>query len=536
MDEDALRDVAGLTYFLDGKVDEDPQRVAALLTTVVGEAFGGSPTPTQTRDAAILMNAAGVVINAACRTGDVEALMTAEGWMTSVIDSGLVAGSQYESAALYNLANCQTSIADIRVSLASTQAPERTQMQAWVATRFADHERLRLARQNLKSSAMLLDGGLERSTRWCNLANTLDHSGRWIEAYDAYVRALREAPSNGNAAGNAAVMISRVIGAGWDYEGHLCNLYDQYLRQAKDNRAVTVAVAGEAAAQRYDHMELTGTDIPPTTPAASGDPYLMWIASHRLALAAALEDLGSSSKETRWDTIGLNQVSTKLDAASPPLIFAMLNVLKADFLVARRLAYEAEEALATTDGWAQHPTDPGVYADTLNYAVYGEVSSKLILAHRAALDVLDKTAVAVNEHLQVGDNPKKVSFRKFWFEDVACTQLRSALIGHAGLSNAILSLAELAIDMAPDSLYGHAQLVRNAGTHRFITVHLGITDVESSATMQAITLETMRETCIEALTVARAAFIYLVELLRVFESNKAGSTHAAVPLFLPEMH
>jgi len=65
----------------------------------------------------------------------------------------------------------------------------------------------------------------------------------------------------------------------------------------------------------------------------------------------------------------------------------------ADFLVARRLAFEAEEIIVETGGWAQHQSDPGMYADTLNYAVYGEVSSKLVLAHRAALDVLDKTAV-----------------------------------------------------------------------------------------------------------------------------------------------
>ena len=38
------------------------------------------------------------------------------------------------------------------------------------------------------------------------------------------------------------------------------------------------------------------------------------------------------------------------------------------------------------------------------------------MAHRAALDVLDKTAVAVNEHFAVGDRPDKVNFRTFWFE------------------------------------------------------------------------------------------------------------------------
>ncbi|UQX11425.1 hypothetical protein [Candidatus Mycobacterium methanotrophicum] len=45
-----------------------------------------------------------------------------------------------------------------------------------------------------------------------------------------------------------------------------------------------------------------------------------------------------------------------------------------------------------------------MYTDTLNYAVYGEVSSKLVLAHRVALDVLDKR-VCCTERWQVKMSP-----------------------------------------------------------------------------------------------------------------------------------
>ena len=269
-------------------------------------------------------------------------------------------------------------------------------------------------------------------------------------------------------------------------------------------------------------------------PLAEDDPYRSWITRHRLALAAALEGLGSSDHDSRWDTIALNSVTTSKNVTAPPAIFAILNVLKADFLVARRLAFEAEEIIVETGGWAQHQSDPGVYTDTLDYAVYGEVSSKLVLAHRAALDVLDKTAVAVNEHLQIGDDPRRISFRKFWFDDRACTQLRSAVMRHEKLANAVLSMAELALDMTPGGLYGHAQDVRNAGTHRFAAIHLGVAEIESTPTMQAITLDAMRETCLQSLTVARAAFIYLVELLRVLEASKASSGGFTIPLFLPD--
>ncbi len=227
-------------------------------------------------------------------------------------------------------------------------------------------------------------------------------------------------------------------------------------------------------------------------------------------------------------------MTTSVDSHRPPTIFGVLNVLKADYLVARRLAFEEDRLIEETGCWQQHSTDPGVYTDTLDYAVTGEVSSKLVLAHRAALDVLDKTAVAVNEHLRVGDDPKKVSFRKFWFEKNG-TELRWTLMCHPELATAILSMAELAIDMRPGGLYGHAQDVRNAGTHRFVLVHHGLADVETTETMQAMTLDEMRRTCHQSLTVARAAFLYMIAMLETFEATKANAGSAGVPLYLPDV-
>ncbi|MVU81346.1 hypothetical protein GPX89_29400 [Nocardia sp. ET3-3] len=521
MDRDKLRAVEGLTIFLDGKIDEDATKALVIMTAIVLDAFGDSPQPTTLEEAAILMNAAGVLINAGVRASDIEALGSGEEWMTRIVKSGLLIDTRFESAAIYNLANSRLAIAEFEIDPVQGDARDSSHTVTYAQQRFDARERLRLARIELDSAAALADGGRDRGMRLCNLANTLDHSGRWIEAYDAYVRALKADPENGNAAGNAAVLISRAIGAGWDFEGHLCSLYDHYLAMAKANRAGTVAVAGEPAAQRFDEMDLLGTDHPVHDPIMSADPYGQWIIRHRLALVAALEGLGSNGHTGRWDTIGLRSAAAPAPAARPLVIFRILNVLKADYLVARRLAFEADQLVEQDGGRTQHSEDPGVYTDTLDQAVHGEVSAKLVLAHRAALDVLDKTAVAVNEHLQIGDDPRKVWFRRFWFEDKNCTQLRASLISNERLIMPVLAMAELAIDMAEGSLYGHAQDVRNAGTHRFVFVHLGMQDIPTTATMRAMTLDAMRETCHQALTVARAAFLYLVALLDVFEASKA---------------
>lgn len=280
-------------------------------------------------------------------------------------------------------------------------------------------------------------------------------------------------------------------------------------------------------------MEMLGSYEPVFEP-PHNDAYRDWVARHRLALIAALEGTGRQAGDRRWDAIGLTTVSDVSSSSIAPRIFSILNVLKGDFLVARRLAFEAEQVLDETGGWHLHDSDTGTYTDTLQYEVHGEAASKLVLAHRAALDVLDKTAVAVNDHLEVGDDPTKVGFRKFWFEDKQCTRLREALVKHDGLSTAVLSMAELALDMARGGMYEHAQDVRNAGTHRFIIIHQGMSEVESNLTMQAITLSGMRQACHQSLTVARAAFIYLVALFAVHESRKGQSGKISVPLVLPD--
>ncbi len=536
MDQEKLRATEGAALFLAGKVDDDADRVLVLMAAAVHDAFGECPHVADVQEAATLMNAAGVVINAAERTADTEALRTGETWMSLVVDSGLLENTRFESTALYNLANSRIAIADSHLALAWSDLGESERLAGAVASRFTERERLRLARRDLGIASRLTEDGRERGMQLCNLANTFDHSGRWIEAYDAYVRALDADAGNGNAAGNAAVLIQKVIGSGWDFEGHLCSLYDHYLTMAHTNRAVTVEVAGEAAAQRFDAMTPVGSHEPLSDPHNQTDPYRRWVADHRLALVAAFEGLGAGDASGRWDTIALRSVTTSKCSTTPPPIFGILNILKADYLVARRLAFEADRLIEDTGCWAQHQDDPGIYTETLDYAVYGEVSSKLVLAHRAALDVLDKTAVAVNEHLQVGDDPRKVSFRSFWFENKSRSKLRSSLMDHRELSMGILSMAELAIDMAPGGMYSHAQDVRNAGTHRFVLIHHGITDIETTPTMQAMSLEGMREACHQSMTVARAAFIYLVALIEVFESRKTGTSGTKIPLFLPIAH
>jgi hypothetical protein len=63
-----------------------------------------------------------------------------------------------------------------------------------------------------------------------------------------------------------------------------------------------------------------------------------------------------------------------------PGIFGALNVLKAEFLVARRLAFQGQRMHAELPA-RQHPADPDLYTDTLDGSLCGEAPALLLLAH-----------------------------------------------------------------------------------------------------------------------------------------------------------
>src|SRR6185503_20395276 len=189
--------------------------------------------------------------------------------------------------------------------------------------------------------------------------------------------------------------------------------------------------------------------------AADGE-YRRWVAQFRLALSPAVEGLGTD--DVRWDSATIETLyGTTAEEMNPPILAAM-NVLKSDFLVSRRLAFDAQLQLA--DGLEQTEDDSGLYVETLDYSLYGIQYSKLLLAQRSALDVLDKTAVVANEHFGVGDIPKKVTFRGFWAAKTG--QLREPLVKAPGRALPNIALAELASDMEKTGMYGASQALRNA--------------------------------------------------------------------------
>ncbi|MGN6326132.1 LA2681 family HEPN domain-containing protein [Pseudolysinimonas sp.] len=406
----------------------------------------------------------------------------------------------------YNIANGRSALH--KLNAREWKAADPTLPPGLIALR--DREMLRHLRRGFSVVGYSAAHDDTRGRALCNLGNELDHSGRWVEAYQAYVDALTADPTNGNAAGNAAEMLRIRVARGRGLSGHYAALYDKYREQALKHRDRTVELAGEDVAKRWDALPPSGSQGHVSHDGDPLDGYQQWIKQHRLALTLAVEGLGSDNP--RWDDALVQGVTVPMEEPDPPRIFTSMNVLKAEYLVARRLAFDGE-VLLNESPFAQHPSDSGTYSDTLDMSLYGETPARLVLAQRATLDLLDKIAVAANDHFETGLVPRVVNFAKYWREP-GSDVLRDGLPVPDKLMSAGVALAELAFDMDPAGMYPAAKTLRNAGTHRLVNLTWGEATGATELAHSSVDARSLIEATREALRVARAAYIYLIDLVQ----------------------
>ncbi|WAL49662.1 LA2681 family HEPN domain-containing protein [Rhodococcus pyridinivorans] len=489
-----LNDTAGLSQFADAM--STLQQIHAMVSASAVDAE---------KRCWLLLLLSSTMNNLAAAAGSIEGLDLGVAWARSLIDDEETP-EHVAAEAMYNVGTGQASIyhirelADIGEDIAELNP----------SFRLKNIDELRTVRRILRVAGHEEYASAEqRSRALCNLGNTLDDSGRWVEAYTAYSDSLKLDPSNGNAAGNAAELLRRRLEHGRDELGHIAAAYDRYLQIAKTLSARTAEIAGAQVAQRWDSLEPVGGQGHFRHVGDELDPYHQWIVEHRLALTATVEGLGGGGD--RWDSAGLEGVVPSTPGKSVPPIFAAMNVLKAEYLVARRMAYRGQLRVNEA-GASQHPDDSGLYTDTLDGGIYGEGPALLLLAQRSALDVLDKIAVAANEHFEVGLDPGKVSFSGFWKDRKSHAVRPSLSDGDPGYLH-VLALAELAADLLDDGMYPYARLLRNAGTHRIVHATFGYPTGPTRETFSTVDLDELIQASVEALWVCRAAFLYFVDLL-----------------------
>ena len=187
--------------------------------------------------------------------------------------------------------------------------------------------------------------------------------------------------------------------------------------------------------------------------------------------------------------------------------------------------------------------ETGRFADTLDYAVYGPVASALVLAHRTALDLLDKVAVTANHYFAIGQVPRKVFFGSLWRQSGKKKAGASPLAPEvekairAG-APALYALVELADDYEDEhGILRPQKALRNAGTHRFVVLH----DLEDPAeSRQAPEIERREQErfvqeMLGALRAARAAVQMLTLAITQRERSLATEANGGrIGMLLPD--
>lgn len=249
-----------------------------------------------------------------------------------------------------------------------------------------------------------------------NLANCLNHVGRFVEAIEYWDKALEIVPSFAMALGNRGVALSYYAKALYD-QGHTA----VFLRQAHIDLSTTLSSALHTDAQRgFKKCQIQIESVLSPEYLAKGIDmysfslgdseseirYRKWCLSNRLFLNP-LNDLGPYPIAAR-DVFHTPNIVVGIGEG--PYYPGYFNQMKQEFVSARYLYYEGISARQP------HFSDRDVRLfNTLDYPSYSLAVEKVKTAFRVAYSLLDKIAYFLNHYLHLSIPERKVALKTFWY-------------------------------------------------------------------------------------------------------------------------
>lgn len=376
-----------------------------------------------------------------------------------------------------------------------------------------------------------------RSKMATNIGILFLETSRWVEAIDWFQYAQDTFPKNAVAAYqemrrlmHLAVLFHQ---EGQKYQSYchldaLCSRIRDLAELVRDNIENVSEFAGPQSLETVNRDVDHGLKLEEKPKSEIKCPYYRFVFDKALPLSLirSTEEYNSG----RFDLLSIPSITTMDDHGSEvPEIFAMLNVMKADFALARQMFYDARSINESIPF-----RETASYGDTLDYAVYGVRYAGLNTAQRIALDVLDKIAVALAVYLHLPKAETK-DFIKLWGKRSAKGNdkrfvLDEKIKRHLDQENpGIVALFHLFHDLSRDDgdekndgfLRIHKHF-RNASTHRFTVLHdMGLSE-SSSKSVEHVSVSDMEEITLQSLKLARAALFYFVDAIIFGEDGKNG--------------
>jgi len=424
----------------------------------------------------------------------------------------------------YNLANGLSTLAQI------TKLPKK---QWYLKT--SDYRREARLHFEMVGQSKLPEFGIMARAK-TNQANLLSQSFRWVEAYELYREAVQLDPQNVIAASGAVKVLLRAANRKIGHSNILKALAAKYLRLFYEHKDRLSEYGGKRTKKILDELPDSidvGEDINWPPDLSNVDDFSRFVANNNLSLSLTIEGLNPELR--RWDCLMIQSIHEDINTPhGVPPIFAMFNVLKADYLAARWLTYQAIQNLAR---------DSGSYSDTLDYALYGIRESIFTLAQRSAIDILDRIAVATSEYLELKGSPSSIYFWKRWHV-IDGRKLKQPLEWDPVIGSeidkgntALIALAELAEDIADGGYLHPKRTLRNESTHRFVVVHdMGNSGSRESQFIKHFSVEDFKKQTISALKLVRAALFYFVDMITIREAHLGKDETFSMPLEVPPHH
>ena len=480
-------ELTDITKKLERLTDDNPNQAIKEALQLSGDIY------LELLKAATLVNAGEIVKNSdAIRTG-VEIYRNA------------VVKYQDNPALKYNLAN------GLHALVRSTKDDD-TSWSTWFQWHQETEDSRLEARQYLYVAANAAHASLDiRTQSFTNLGKILKLSHRWVEAYDFYTLALKENPRNGVASHGALEILRGALHQGLGDHELLAEEMRYLKKHVSKNMETTQAYVGayglKCIVDQIKDIHI-GDQKRPVNECGG---YESFVVSNNLTLSLTIHSHKHDPKF--WDTINILSVTSGANGnRSVPEIFAMINILKSDYILARQIFFDASKRLFN---------ETGNYNDTLDYACYGINESALALAQRSALDILDKVAVATLAYLGVYE-AKKTSFKQAWFEK-STKKYKPEILQEINDGNtALLALTEIAIDLSINKggFLSEKQTSRNSSTHRFTVFHdLGKIPTSKSGCLEHFDYEIFLKEALYTLKLARSSVIYFVQMVLIQEKK-----------------
>lgn len=435
----------------------------------------------------------------------------------------------------YNLANGLQTRARLIYGPSSPYSGQSFEDHFQARIRFGEAARSRDAPFDLASQALT------------NMGTLLQDTSRWFEALDHFREAQNVYPKNAVAMLKELTLLHQLGQLfqsdphSYQCYGHLPTMVDRIRTLAENierNLDTLTAFSGTAALPFAQQQIAMAKALPCSPQGQIDEPYFQFVSKHQLSLFLHCSAAGFEAGI--FDVLTIPTITTTMDDEDGvPEIYAMLNVMKADFAFARQVYFDVLEDDADTPYF-----ETTTHGDTLDYALYGVRYSALTSAQRIVFDILDKVAVAIACYLKM---PKahKVSFATLWgrLEKGGSFQLYDEIAQCLARGNfGLIALHNIFHDMSSDNSRGIGimeahKTYRNASTHRFTVLHdFGKQERKSpSLAVDHQDIMEFERMTLDSLKLARSAIFYFVDMIMFAEASRPKRGDGiTVPMSVPD--